>query len=360
MINLQNLTFKFFADCIPIKGHKRGVIYDLNRGRYQFIPNSLVDFCIDAEGKCRNDIKLSYSKEFYPVVDEYLSFLETNEFIYWMPEVFLKNFPKLNLEWDYPAIISNGIIDIDETSTYNIINVLQELENLGCKHIQIRSYCNNTLDFYSNILTSFSNSQYLSFEIVTPYYELEHDIVRTFINEHKRIKAIVFHSAFLNKIINEKSSPSMGNIAYTLQQIKSPKDCHNNGKAYFNVSIPVFTEAQCHHTYYNRKVSIDVNGNIKNCSSHEKKFGNIKTDKIKDVILDTNFQKLWFVTKDKTQVCKDCEFRFMCVDSRLPIEKDKNNWFCETECNYNPYIAKWKGEEGYITVNQFKNQLSNS
>ena len=54
--------------------------------------------------------------------------------------------------------------------------------------------------------------------------------------------------------------------------------------------------------------------------------------------------------KDETDVCKDCEFRHMCVDNRLPYERSPNEWYHKIECNYNPYIAKWEGEEGYRTL----------
>jgi hypothetical protein len=37
----------------------------------------------------------------------------------------------------------------------------------------------------------------------------------------------------------------------------------------------------------------------------------------------------------------------MCTDSRIPIQTQDGTWHFETECAYNPYLAKWKGEKGY-------------
>ena len=48
-----------------------------------------------------------------------------------------------------------------------------------------------------------------------------------------------------------------------------------------------------------------------------------------------------------------CEHRHMCVDSRTPL-KGKCFYFFKHECKYNPYIAKWQGEEGYITVEEWR------
>jgi hypothetical protein len=56
-------------------------------------------------------------------------------------------------------------------------------------------------------------------------------------------------------------------------------------------------------------------------------------------------------TKQKTAICCDCEYRNMCYDLKKPIwNKITKLWYHQTECNYNPYIAKWKGEEGYRTL----------
>jgi SPASM domain peptide maturase of grasp-with-spasm system len=146
----------------------------------------------------------------------------------------------------------------------------------------------------------------------------------------------------------------MGNVAYTMQTIKSPKDCDNNSSSHFNVSVQLYTEAQNHNSYFNRKIAIDTNGNIKNCSASENIHGNVKTDKIDSIIESSAFQKLWFVKKDEIEICKDCEFRYMCIDSRIPIKNQEGVWYHEKECNYNPYIAKWKSELGYITIKEFK------
>ena len=54
-------------------------------------------------------------------------------------------------------------------------------------------------------------------------------------------------------------------------------------------------------------------------------------------------------SKDYINVCKDCEFRYSCTDSRIPMNIN-NEWFYESECNYNPYISKWSNEIGYISL----------
>lgn len=46
---------------------------------------------------------------------------------------------------------------------------------------------------------------------------------------------------------------------------------------------------------------------------------------------------------DKVRVCKDYEFRYTCLDNRMPIrEKPVDLWQFEVECDYNPHTSEWQ------------------
>jgi hypothetical protein len=81
-----------------------------------------------------------------------------------------------------------------------------------------------------------------------------------------------------------------------------------------------------------------------------KSYGNIANTRLEDVIQLPEFQKLWFVKKDEIDVCKDCEFRYMCTDCRCFIKDPGNIYSQPAKCPYNPYICKWQGENGYVPV----------
>jgi radical SAM protein with 4Fe4S-binding SPASM domain len=121
-----------------------------------------------------------------------------------------------------------------------------------------------------------------------------------------------------------------------------------------NIGIELFTESQKHHSYFNRKVYIDWDGNIRNSPETSDSFGNLlaleNIQVFVDIVESKEFQNLWKVTKDICDVCKDCELRYMCVDNRLPIRRKENEWYHLKECDYNPYINKWKGEIGYHSL----------
>lgn len=77
----------------------------------------------------------------------------------------------------------------------------------------------------------------------------------------------------------------------------------------------------------------------------------IITDLDRDnVIIDSS--KAFLPSKFEVDICKDCEHKLICHDNRFPLCRNDNNWYHEIECNYNPYIAKWKGEDGYHNLEE--------
>ena len=42
----------------------------------------------------------------------------------------------------------------------------------------------------------------------------------------------------------------------------------------------------------------------------------------------------------------------MCTDCRVFIKDPENIYSQPAKCTYNPYIAKWQGEEGYVPVEE--------
>ncbi len=83
-----------------------------------------------------------------------------------------------------------------------------------------------------------------------------------------------------------------------------------------------------------------------------KSFGNIRNTTLAEAIEKPGFKELWFINKDKIDVCKVCEFRHMCTDCRAFIKDPENIYSQPSKCPYNPYIAKWQGEEGYVSVKE--------
>jgi radical SAM protein with 4Fe4S-binding SPASM domain len=68
--------------------------------------------------------------------------------------------------------------------------------------------------------------------------------------------------------------------------------------------------------------------------------GKIGQDKILDMIISGSFDEYWTLTKDKIEVCKDCELRYACPDCRESntyTGKGNFNSGKPLYCNYDPY-----------------------
>lgn len=135
------------------------------------------------------------------------------------------------------------------------------------------------------------------------------------------------------------------------QNIDLPVNCYLAGKI-DSTSTDVFKavfERKSQVTPQTMSTYIDV---IKLHLNNYNPFFYGKTFWINDA--KTNLlEEFWHSPKTKTNICQNCEFRHVCIDNRLPKKREGDGmWYHTTECNYNPYIAKWKGEEGYRTLTE--------
>jgi radical SAM protein with 4Fe4S-binding SPASM domain len=87
-------------------------------------------------------------------------------------------------------------------------------------------------------------------------------------------------------------------------------------------------------------MALDTEGNIKPCPSIQATIGNIRDFDLRDIASNTVIQS-YNIAKDQIEVCKDCEFRYICHDCRAYLSPDKIN-AKPKYCNYDPYTATWQ------------------
>jgi SPASM domain peptide maturase of grasp-with-spasm system len=131
-------------------------------------------------------------------------------------------------------------------------------------------------------------------------------------------------------------------VFYIKEIITGANHCGRISTRYFVSNLNFFTESQHHNTCLNRKISIDQNGNIKNCPNMTKDYRNISSTTLQEALNHPDFKKYWNITKDKISVCKDCEFRHICTDCRAYIENPEDIYSKPLKCGYNPYTCEWE------------------
>lgn len=250
------------------------------------------------------------------------------------------------LKWDSISNITNAIITInkqnglDNEKNFNF--VLSFLLKVNCKHIVIYFSEYLSVKKIKNKLDKFKQNNIHSVIIICEFHD-------TYFTDE-------FGSIIMDLNLNKKlivlNSPFEKNFEDTMHFTKNDiKIKYEKKMSEFNANFKIFSESLKYQTYFNRKFYIGIDGEIKNAPECNEIFGYIQdVKKISDleiIINKPNFKTFWFVKKENTDVCKDCEFKNICVDNRIPYKRTKNEWFHKIECNYNPYIAKWEGENGY-------------
>ncbi len=245
--------------------------------------------------------------------------------------------------FDAPSIVANAIIDVDLNTIENIFRLLNSLR---CKHVVLRilnSIDRIQLERIVNLINKFNVHEVtLLFNFCDFLYS---DSLIEVLTKTNRIKCLVIYNSPFNKNLENIIFYYTSEMHFNFHKSKDEFFCNRS----------LVAESKYHHTYFNKKIFISRNGEISNSPESEHSIGNIQdfnNDVIQSKIKSPEFQKYWYIHKEITDVCKDCEFRHMCVDNRLPYERDKNQWYHKQECNYNPYIAKWKNEEGYRTLEE--------
>lgn len=331
--------FRLFACCIPVKGARRSIICDLQRQSYRFIPNGMYEILTKHQTKTINEIKEIYLSRFDKVIDEYFNFMLTEEYGFWTEDP--TRFPDLDTKWERPEKITNAILDIDGYSTHNYHNILKQLDELGCKAIQIRIYDVLKLKKLSQILDLTQSSRLRAIDILFKYSpELSFKALEKLCLKYTRISNIYVHSS---PVSEQKTIENLDVlIHFRVEPVTSAASCGEVHPGYFVVNTELFTESNNFNTCLNCKISIDVNGEIKNCPSSERSFGNVSQIPMQEVLQLHDFAKLWGINKDQVEVCKDCEFRHICTDCRVYIQDKQNIYSKPSKCNYDPYIAQWK------------------
>jgi SPASM domain peptide maturase of grasp-with-spasm system len=339
-------VFKTVAECVPVKGYRRSIIYDFFRKKYDFIPNSLFEI-LQNDGRTIDAIKEEYGNN--PIVNEYFDFLVENDYVFFCRAEAYPNFKALDLNWSYPAFISSAVIILDENEEKDLVSVFSQLEELGCKHMLWVSDEIRDLEFYVSLLDIVVKSSFLSIDITTKFnHKISDSEIQIFVLQHPRLRAFINHSSPANKVISKKERV-FGLIVFSKDGLQLNGDHRRNIRDYFNINIDLFCESQKHNTYYNGKIFIHSKGRISNSHGLEN-FGYVQTTPLSKAIEITGFKTLWGIHKEMIEVCKDCEFRHMCVDKRIPVQKEDGAWHHESECFYNPYISKWKDEEKHKSL----------
>ncbi|MFN8244336.1 MAG: grasp-with-spasm system SPASM domain peptide maturase [Ferruginibacter sp.] len=340
----QQVFFKLFACCIPVKGASRTALYDLQRNSFEYIPNILYDLIQECKQFSAAELQLRYPASAWQGISKFLDYLEENEYGFWTstPECF----PDMSLEWDFPGKISNAIIEfVPEKSKYDINKAIRQLEQLRCKYLQIRLFGPCPASWVRRLLKNFRGSYFSVIDLLWPYSnEADFAEMLNLLREEHRIIPLTIYGCRnpeVEKHISDTDRFLLSRVHISSENFSPGKVKEKIDTGSFTINTEFFTEA-CHfNTGLNRKICIDHQGRIRNHVQHAGSYGDISSTPLAGVVDSLAFRKHWKICNDMIMVCKDCEHRYMC-QSNSEIAEKKGQYYKKNMCTYDPYSGQWK------------------
>ncbi len=324
-------VLKLYPNVIPVKGYNRSLLVDLQRGKSHLVPNDLID-CL--EEKSISEVK------------EYEDFILDNELGIFMDAETGANLTPLPTAYYSASKINNAILELDESSSWSIPSVFNQLDELGTQFLEVRFLDFSSLTENLRALQEYSNDTTIeSIQLMVPFnVDLKSFLDETLTERFFRLNTIVVYNAQSGFELEE----NLYNLVFTAQKTVSKEHCGNISMEHFRLNIQSYTRSKHYNSCLAHKISVDKNGFICNCPSMDSTFGHVDSTPFSRVLATNEFQSLWKLTKEKVLVCSVCEFREICADCRAFTLDDLENGK-PSKCGYNPFINLWKGEENYLS-----------
>ncbi|MFN4909218.1 MAG: hypothetical protein ACK5H0_09340 [Bacteroidota bacterium] len=328
-------VFKIHEQVRLHKGYLRGIAYDLPRQSYWFLPVAVIDAVQELEG---SPIERLLERLAHPEIPPgpWADRLLNEEVIFLLPQAFMANFLALDLSYAKPGVISTAVLPLPQMNSA----IVEVLERAGCQHLAVEVDPQEVRSL-SKLWSVLDATSVNSVSLHLPHAgDLEKLLKRQM---HAKVKQVYVHDG--------PSFASRMERGFALHYSKTL-----GTEKYFRPSLvlnqDIYLEAIARNTYFNRKIFLTRDGHV---TVGDQKWRVLGRGKHGARELQTHLDSLetpaiWLTRKDKVSVCANCELRYMCVDPRVPKQRKDGLHYHETECSYNPYIAKWSDEPGFSAL----------
>ncbi|MDR2836493.1 MAG: hypothetical protein LBV69_09960, partial [Bacteroidales bacterium] len=262
--------FNLYPHCHFVKGFSRSCAVDTLQKKYYFVSNKFAAISIKINHKKVENAKSVLDKDNYEFFIEWCKILKDKNLFCLSDNKLTYN--NIDLIYNFPSQITNSIIIYKKSIFKSIVN---QLFILNCNNFQL--FIENIISFseLESLLLIFDNSICQDIQIVMPFRNefLEKEKWYVFFEKHKRLQSvIVANSPEENCISMDKLNV---NFVLFVTETMAFNSCGEIHPMMFTINLPFFTESQQHNTCLNRKICIDVEGNIKNCPNMQENYGNI-------------------------------------------------------------------------------------
>jgi SPASM domain peptide maturase of grasp-with-spasm system len=326
----DNLYFKLFSSCIPVKGYKESIIYDLQYRNFYPISNILYDVLVANENRSVGELKLHFDNDFDQGIDSYFNlFVEEN-----IGQLVEKetSFPKLDLSYKHYSLIEYAIIEYRFFNPdYNISKAIDQVLETGCEYIQFRFFGKVNIDVIIKVFEQINVSKVKGVEVYIDGSEVQFpEDIDSMFQDFKHIINIVLYNCIGDEW--PFKSTKIVSTKVNIDPFMSDFVCPDS----YDVNMHLFTLAQQYHSALYAKVSICIDGSIKNYVSHKPTYGFIQAGNLLEIVKSDSFQQVWNISRNNIEKCKDCKFRFACTYNSNLIKKE-DKYHLVDDCSYDPY-----------------------
>jgi hypothetical protein len=329
--DMKEQCLHVFANCRIVNGSSRSAIYDLQRERLRLIPRALGRILQENHDR-RLDPILQEHAAYRSQLREQIEQLQEEGFLTFLRPEERSFYPELDLTFSDPSelevlVVQNRAIDAKQLMIFSGMG-LRSLVLIRRDPLD-----EGSLEELFEMLpeTGIENVLFIFTEPV----ELSPELLDRIDRRPRITHCWIFgceQEASYGKTVRWCSHPFRW----------------DEGPQLMRPSMELFTSSQERHSYFDRKLFISEEGYLE--PSYESRESGLHIDDLERVeqlrawIDDSAPQGLWQAEKDTTRVCKDCEFRHLCVDARIPFyREDIGLWDHSTPCPYDPYSCSWKG-----------------
>jgi hypothetical protein len=256
--------YKRFSNCYPVCGYRNFAVYDISRKAVFEIEKQTFEL-LGLEIISEQLLQSLPNKQFYELLEK--------EIIFQCNFGDENLFPPIENCWFSPFSIISCIIDWEKNSQYDITKGIEQLVTIGCKTLQLRFGSGVEENKILNILDRIAGGNIRSVEMILCFDE---NLLKKITKEFEFVVSIIAYSANQTTIKVFNSC----HVVLTKEIFFGSDQCGIVSPSYFICNSDFFFESINHNTCLNRKISIDSNGNIKNCPSCIQSYGNINDTNI--------------------------------------------------------------------------------
>ncbi|MEM1319337.1 MAG: hypothetical protein AAGG75_03725 [Bacteroidota bacterium] len=297
--------FSLYSYSIPVMGKEQAVICDLANARYTKIPKFLYEVFTDFRDQSITVLEQSY-KDTQGTIVKYLNLLEERKIGLFTdtPECY----NTINLDWRYAQEILWGVVDILDYKSYDCLDVMEQIINLNCTYIEIRFFGNYHVKDIEELLELTERSGIRCIDFVIPDTPQLDQTLKLY-DKYMKVNSFLIYGSDREFQLEDKR------IYSTKRKLQHDSAMENIPRDEFIITPEFFSESQKFNPFYNRKVCIDSYGKIKNCTTHTAHFGDVRVDRIAEVVKSDEFREMWYTCPDKIIDVRDWEFRYIWLNT---------------------------------------------